>query len=29
MKQFEVPNFYHSPIIAMVKAKRKLDDPRK
>jgi len=29
MKQFEVPNFYHSPIIAKVKAKRKLDDPRK
>ena len=23
MKQFEVPNFYHSPIIAKVKAKRK------
>ena len=29
MKQFEVPNFYHSPIISKVKAKRKLDDPRK
>ena len=29
MKQFEIPEFYRSPIIAKVKAKRKLDDPRK
>ena len=29
MKQFEVPDFYHSPIISKVKAKRKVDDPRK
>ncbi|MFM6935828.1 MAG: 4-hydroxy-3-methylbut-2-enyl diphosphate reductase [Flavobacteriales bacterium] len=29
MKQFEVPAFYRSPIISKVKAKRKLDDPRK
>lgn len=29
MKQFEIPSFYRSPIIAKVKAKRKLEDPRK
>lgn len=29
MKQFEVPAFYRSPIISKVKAKRKLEDPRK
>lgn len=29
MKQFEIPGFYRSPIISKVKAKRKLDDPRK
>jgi 4-hydroxy-3-methylbut-2-enyl diphosphate reductase len=29
MKQFEVPSFYRSPIISKVKAKRKLEDPRK
>jgi 4-hydroxy-3-methylbut-2-enyl diphosphate reductase len=29
MKQFDIPEFYRSPIIAKVKAKRKLDDPRK
>jgi 4-hydroxy-3-methylbut-2-enyl diphosphate reductase len=29
MKQFEIPSFYRSPIISRVKAKRKLDDPRK
>ena len=29
MKQFEIPSFYRSPIISKVKAKRKLDDPRK
>jgi 4-hydroxy-3-methylbut-2-enyl diphosphate reductase len=29
MKQFEIPAFYRSPIISKVKAKRKLDDPRK
>jgi 4-hydroxy-3-methylbut-2-enyl diphosphate reductase len=29
MKQFQVPEFYRSPIISKVKAKRKLDDPRK
>ena len=29
MKQFEVPEFYRSPIISKVKAQRKLDDPRK
>jgi 4-hydroxy-3-methylbut-2-enyl diphosphate reductase len=29
MKQFEIPAFYRSPIISQVKAKRKLDDPRK
>ena len=29
MKQFEIPEFYRSPIISKVKAKRKLEDPRK
>lgn len=29
MKQFEVPEFYRSPIISKVKSKRKLEDPRK
>jgi 4-hydroxy-3-methylbut-2-enyl diphosphate reductase len=29
MKQFEIPAFYRSPIISKVKARRKLDDPRK
>lgn len=29
MKQFEIPEFYLSPIISKVKAKRKLEDPRK
>jgi 4-hydroxy-3-methylbut-2-enyl diphosphate reductase len=29
MKQFEIPEFYRSPIIARVKAKRKLKDPRR
>lgn len=29
MKQFEVPEFYRSPIISKVKAQRKLEDPRK
>ncbi|MCE2712656.1 MAG: 4-hydroxy-3-methylbut-2-enyl diphosphate reductase [Cryomorphaceae bacterium] len=29
MKQFEIPEFYRSPIISQVKAKRKLNDPRK
>lgn len=29
MKQFEIPAFYRSPIISEVKAKRKLEDPRK
>lgn len=29
MKQFEIPEFYRSPIISKVKSKRKLDDPRK
>jgi 4-hydroxy-3-methylbut-2-enyl diphosphate reductase len=29
MKQFEIPEFYRSPIIAKVKAQRKLHDPRK
>ncbi len=29
MKQFVIPEFYRSPIIAKVKAKRKLEDPRK
>jgi len=29
MKKFDVPSFYRSPIISHVKAKRKLQDPRK
>lgn len=29
MKQFEIPSFYRSPIISKVKARRKLEDPRK
>ena len=29
MKQFQIPEFYRSPIISKVKAKRKLEDPRK
>ena len=29
MKQFDIPEFYRSPIISKVKAMRKLDDPRK
>ena len=29
MKKFKIPEFYNSPIISKVKAKRKLDDPRK
>lgn len=29
MKQFQIPQFYRSPIISKVKAKRKLEDPRK
>jgi len=29
MKQFEIPEFYRSPVISQVKAKRKLEDPRK
>jgi 4-hydroxy-3-methylbut-2-enyl diphosphate reductase len=29
MKQFEIPEFYRSPIISKVKAKRKLQDTRK
>jgi 4-hydroxy-3-methylbut-2-enyl diphosphate reductase len=29
MKQFQIPDFYRSPIISKVKEKRKLDDPRK
>ena len=29
MKQFAIPEFYRSPIISKVKAKRKLEDPRK
>ena len=29
MKQFEIPDFYRSPIISKVKSKRKLEDPRK
>ena len=29
MKQFQIPEFYRSSIIAKVKASRKLDDPRK
>jgi len=29
MKQFDIPEFYRSPVIGKVKAKRKLEDPRK
>jgi len=29
MKNFDIPEFYRSPIISEVKAKRKADDPRK
>jgi len=29
MKKFEIPEYYKSPIITKVKAKRKLNDPRK
>jgi 4-hydroxy-3-methylbut-2-en-1-yl diphosphate reductase len=29
MKQFDVPEFYRSPFISELKAKRRLDDPRK
>lgn len=29
MKKFDIPEFYKSPIISKVKAKRKLEDPRK
>lgn len=29
MKQFDIPEFYRSPIISEVKAKRKAEDPRK
>lgn len=29
MKNFEIPDFYRSPIISKVKSKRKLEDPRK
>lgn len=29
MKQFDIPEHYNSPIISKVKAKRKLEDPRK
>ncbi len=29
MKQFDIPEFYRSPLIGKVKAKRKLEDPRK
>ncbi|MGV3631857.1 MAG: 4-hydroxy-3-methylbut-2-enyl diphosphate reductase [Bacteroidota bacterium] len=29
MKQFEIPEFYRSPIISKVKAQRKAEDPRK
>jgi 4-hydroxy-3-methylbut-2-enyl diphosphate reductase len=29
MKKFEVPEFYRSPVISKVKAKRTLEDPRK
>lgn len=29
MKQFQIPEYYRSPVISQVKAKRKLDDPRK
>lgn len=29
MKQFDIPEFYRSPVIGKVKTKRKLEDPRK
>lgn len=29
MKKFDIPHYFKSPIISKVKAKRKLDDPRK
>ena len=29
MKKFDIPDFYRSPIISKVKARRKLEDPRK
>lgn len=29
MKQFQIPEYYRSPVISQVKAKRKQDDPRK
>ena len=29
MKKFNIPEYYKSPIIGKVKAKRKLEDPRK
>ena len=29
MRQFDVPEFYRSPLISKIKAKRKLNDPRK
>ena len=29
MKKFDIPSFYRSPIISHVKAKRKIQDPRK
>ena len=29
MKKFDIPEYYRSPIISKVKAKRKLEDPRK
>ena len=29
MKKFNIPEYYKSPIISKVKAKRKLEDPRK
>lgn len=29
MRKFEIPEYYKSPIISKVKARRKLDDPRK
>lgn len=29
MKKFDIPEYYRSPIISKVKAKRKMDDPRK
>ena len=29
MRKFDVPQHFRSPIISKVKAKRKLDDPRK